>query len=254
MSAEKTYKNDPMGIQRGVYGRDWFGNIVFSASRTFTGPVQYLLIGAHPLGRYFGVPPPPTGGFITVLGHTVPRYQALAALMPTYLAVKQIFWINVLAREKLSKTFLWFAVPAGMVVEVVHSLAFTAASRNPLFSDRAFNIGLALFVAGNILELVADVQLALHRWNPKNRGKVCKTGVWRITRQINYTANVIFGFGYAMALGGPVYGMVTTAATYVTNFLTNAGPSKEHYCQEKYGEQWDEYKKEVPYVLIPWIY
>ncbi|KIW16551.1 hypothetical protein PV08_03739 [Exophiala spinifera] len=253
MSRERTYQNEPMGIQRGVYGRNWFWNILFSIGRALTGPVQYLLIGAHPLGR-FGIPPPPTGGLITLLGHTMPRYQVLAALMPAFLSVKQIIWINVLAREKLSKEFLLFAVPAGIAVEMVHTLAFTAASKNPLFSSRVFNIGLALFMTGNIMEVIADVQLALHRWNPKNQGKVCKAGLWRVTRQINYTANIIFGFGYTMALGGLVYGIVATTATYIMNFLTNAGPSKEHYCREKYGKQWEQYKKEVPYVLIPWIY
>lgn len=262
-------QNDPVGVQRGDYGRNLLSNILFSIGRGLTGPAQYLIISAHPLGRFFGIPRPPTGGFITVpvpvLGtqtqtpthHTlvlaVPRYQALAALMPGILSLKHIFWINCLCREKVTLPFVTFAVLSDFVYETISSLVFTAASSNPMFSDRWFKIGAACFFAGALLETVADVQLALFKSKPENKGKVCKSGCWRICRQMNYTANILFGFGYGLALGGPGYS-VATAGMYISNFVLNAGPGKEKYCREKYGKQWEDYEREVPYVLFPGIY
>ncbi|OAL37521.1 hypothetical protein AYO20_03028 [Fonsecaea nubica] len=69
-----------------------------------------------------------------------------------------------------------------------------------------------------------------------NHSKVCKTGFWAITRHINYTANVLFGFGYGLATGGPLYALAT-AGIYIPNFVYNAIPALEKYCKEKYKEQ-----------------
>lgn len=246
-------QNDPLAMQRGDYGRYIPATFFFTVGRALTGPVQYLLIKAHPLAR-FGIPPPPTDGVISVLGHyTLPRLPFLTALMPGLLSAKHILWLNLLCREKMTMQFAFFAVLADLIYETVTSLVFTASAVNPLFSKRMFYVGTTVYFASVALELIAELQRASFKAEPENKGKLCKTGLWGISRHINYTANVLFGLGYGLATGGPLYSIMT-AGMYVSNFATNAIPGLEDYCRAKYGDDWKLYEKEVPWKLIPGVY
>ena len=99
--------------------------------------------------------------------------------------------------------------------------------------------------------MVAELHRAAFKSKPENDGKLCTTGLWAITRHINYTANVLYGFGVGLATGGIPYALATSGM-YLTNFTTNAIPGIESYCEKKYGEQWAKYEKKVPWKLIPW--
>jgi protein-S-isoprenylcysteine O-methyltransferase Ste14 len=245
---------DPLAVQRGIYGRNPRSNIIFTIGRGITGPAQYLLIAFHPLSR-LSVPRPPVGTppTVTLLGHKFPRLPFLTALMPVVLSIKHVLWLNLMAKEKMTTKFATFAIIADFVYECVSSLVFTAASVNPLFSEKFFYGGFTIFMASAAVELLAEIQRMAFKSKVENKGKLCTTGFWGITRHINYTANVMFGFGYGLATGGPVYACMT-AGMYLMNFTTNAMPGIEKYCRDKYGEQWNKYEKDVPYQLIPGIY
>lgn len=244
---------DPLAVQRGDYGRKFSSNALFTIGRAITGPAQYLLIASHPLSRW-GIPPPPSGAPpITLLGHTFPRLPFLTALMPGLLSAKHLLWVNFMMRERMTLKFATFAILSDFVYESISSLVFTTAAVNPMFSERYFNIGFTIFVASAGVELLAELQRIAFKAKKENQGKVCTTGFWAITRHINYTANVLFGFGYGLALGGPLYS-IATAGMYLSNFIFNAMPSIEKYCREKYGEQWEQYERKVQWQLIPGIY
>ncbi|KAF2000131.1 hypothetical protein P154DRAFT_576462 [Amniculicola lignicola CBS 123094] len=251
--AEKK-ETDPMSMQRGDYTYNPRASLFFSLGRALTGPIQYYLITRHPLGTLFGVASPPMGfPPITLLGHTLPRLPFLIALMPGVLSAKHILWANFMMAERMTGQFAFFGVVADLMYESITSLVFTGAAINPLFSERYFNVGFAMYMGGVALELVAELQRMHFKSKPENKGKVCKSGFWGITRHINYTANVMFGFGYGLATGGPVYALMT-GGMYVANFLTNAMPSIEAYCRGKYGREWEAYEREVPYQLFPGLY
>jgi len=245
-------KNDPLSVQRGDYGTNIGPNLLFTIGRALTGPAQYLLISAHPLSR-FGLPPPPRGSTMTLLGHTFPRLPFFTALMPAVVSAKHVFWLNFLCRERVTRQFAVFAIVSDFVYESVSSLVFTAAGVNPLFSERFFYAGTAIYMASVAAELVAELQRAAFKAKPENRNKVCKSGLWRVSRHINYTANILYGFGYGLATGGPVYS-IATAGMYISNFAFNAIPSLERYCRGRYGEDWKQYEREVPWKLFPGIY
>jgi len=62
--------------------------------------------------------------------------------------------------------------------------------------------GVSLWVAGMIFEAVGDFQLSRFRKDPRNRGKVLDTGLWRYTRHPNYFGNATLWWGfYLVALG-----------------------------------------------------
>ena len=246
-------EHDPLSVQRGDYGRNVFSNLIFTVGRTLTGPAQYLLIAAHPLSR-FGVPPPPSEApSINILGHAFPRLPFLTALMPGVLSAKHLLWANFMMRERMTLKFATFAIISDFIYEAVSSTIFTTASINPMWSERYFYAGFTIFMASAAVELLAELQRIAFKAKKENRGKVCTTGFWAITRHVNYTANVLFGFGYGLATGGPLYSLAT-AGMYVSNFTLNAMPSIEKYCREKYGEQWAKYERDVPWQLFPGIY
>jgi protein-S-isoprenylcysteine O-methyltransferase Ste14 len=230
-----------------------FPNLLFTLGRAFTGPAQYLLISAHPLAR-FGVPPPPAGSPpITLLGYTFPRLPFLAALMPAVVSAKHMFWLNFIGRERMTTSSAFFAVVSDFVYEAITSLVFTTASINPMFSEHYFYTGTTIYMASVMIELLAELQRSAFKAKAENEGEVCEAGFWGITRHINYTANVMFGFGYGLATGGPLYS-VATAGLYISNFVLNAIPGIEKYCHEKYDDRWAEYELDVPWRLIPGIY
>lgn len=65
--------------------------------------------------------------------------------------------------------------------------------------------GIALWVTGMFFEAVGDFQLARFRGDPRNRGKVLDTGLWRYTRHPNYFGNAMLWWGFylvALSAGG----------------------------------------------------
>ncbi|KAG5731419.1 hypothetical protein E4T56_gene4413, partial [Termitomyces sp. T112] len=58
---------------------------------------------------------------------------------------------------------------------------------------------------------------------------------------------------YALAAGGWIWGGLITVF-FVRDFVTRAIPCLDKYCQERYAEPWSEYKRTVPYKLIPGLY
>ena len=176
------------------------------------------------------------------------------AAMPGILSLKHIIWMNTYLREKFTFQFAFFGVVADLIYESITTLVFSGAARNPMFSEsKFFYPGFALYVSSVALEFFAELQRVAFKRDPANKGKPCTTGFWGITRHINYTANVLFGFGYGLAAGGPLYACMT-AGMYLANFTTNAMPSIEEYCRKRYGAEWERYEREVPYQLIPGIY
>jgi len=65
--------------------------------------------------------------------------------------------------------------------------------------------GIGLWVAGMVFEAVGDYQLSQFRKDPRNRGRVLDTGLWRYTRHPNYFGNATLWWGFylvAFAAGG----------------------------------------------------
>lgn len=66
-------------------------------------------------------------------------------------------------------------------------------------------LGVGLWLAGMVFEVVGDYQLARFKADPKSSGKVLDTGLWRYTRHPNYFGEFTIWWGYfllALASGG----------------------------------------------------
>jgi len=110
-------------------------------------------------------------------------------------------------REKRGPAFatssLWivFWLQAALAWFVSLPLLSTSLSTRPLGLLDA--LGALLFAFGWLFETVGDLQLARFKGDPKNRGKVLRTGLWRWTRHPNYFGNACMWWGvFAIALAG----------------------------------------------------
>jgi len=74
-----------------------------------------------------------------------------------------------------------------------------------------------------------------------------------LSRHINYFGYTLWRTGYALAAGGWTWGAVT-ASFFVYDFNFRAIPVLQHYLEENYGAEYEQYKQAVPYKFVPFIY
>jgi protein-S-isoprenylcysteine O-methyltransferase Ste14 len=83
--------------------------------------------------------------------------------------------------------------------------------------------------------------------------KLLITGWWGIARHINYFGDLIMALAWCMTAGTqdiiPYFYVI-----YFTILLIHRDLRDDHNCHNKYGRDWDRYKKIVPYRIFPYLY
>jgi len=103
------------------------------------------------------------------------------------------------------------------------------------------------------LEFGSEIQRQVFKKDRKNKGKVYDGGLFSLSRHINYFGYTLWRTGYALAAGGWTWGAVT-ASFFVYDFNFRAIPVLQHYLEENYGPEYEQYKQAVPYKFVPFIY
>lgn len=92
-------------------------------------------------------------------------------------------------------------------------------------------------------------------WNflqTKRGTKLLTSGWWGMARKINYTGDWIMGLTWCLVCGFdsivPYY-----YAIYFMILLVHRSIRDDHLCKQKYGDDWELYKRMVPYRFIPGI-
>jgi 7-dehydrocholesterol reductase len=87
----------------------------------------------------------------------------------------------------------------------------------------------------------------------KRESALLLSGWWGWARHMNYTGDLLLTLAFSMACGFeylfPYFYLV-----YLTILLVHRCFRDEQRCREKYGEQWTEYCRLVPYRFIPYIW
>ncbi|MBN1199784.1 MAG: DUF1295 domain-containing protein [Bacteroidales bacterium] len=116
--------------------------------------------------------------------------------------------------------------------------------------------GLILFGIGFLFESVGDMQLAFFKQNPKNKGKLLATGLWKYSRHPNYFGEALIWWGiWCYAIGVPG-GWITVISpillTFTLRFVSGV-PLLEKKLKEHPG--WAEYaRKTAPFVpFVKWL-
>lgn len=118
-------------------------------------------------------------------------------------------------------------------------------------------VGIALWMAGFAIEVVADRQKSKFKKDPDNEGRFISTGLWAWSRHPNYFGEITLWTGMAiMAL--PVLSgwqwVTLISPVFVTILLTRISgiPALERRADERWGDEeaYQRYKAATP-VLIP---
>ncbi|MEA9827783.1 DUF1295 domain-containing protein [Xanthomonas campestris pv. raphani] len=146
------------------------------------------------------------------------------------------------------RKFLGFFLAQAVVV-VLFSVPFLAAASNPnpawsLWSSLAIVVWL-IAVGG---EALADRQLSAHKANPANRGKTCRTGLWRYSRHPNYFFEFVHWFAYlALAVGAGPWPVALCALGPVVMFVFlyrfTGIPYTEQQALRSRGEDYAQYQR-----------
>lgn len=247
-------KDNALGVQRGNYHWTLSGPLFLILGRLACIPLQYAIITYNSLG----VSQLPTSSSLD-LSFWPSRLPGLLEPLTIFLAmtgvliVKQSVWVFYISNEHMTLQFALFGVLADFIYEGICALVFSAATVNPLWHPRFLYLGAAVHFFAAQIELAAELQRKAFKDDPKNKGRLCTKGLWGVVRHPNFAMNVVYGAAYGFATGGPVFALLPVAM-YLGNFTTNAIPPKEVYLKEKYGEQWEKYRRDIRWKLCPGVY
>jgi protein-S-isoprenylcysteine O-methyltransferase Ste14 len=271
-------------LRRGIKKSNPAGALTFIGLRAVDPALQYAIlargIGSSLLQKLgletLPAGPPNTGTLFDALG--LSPYRLVLFGMAVGSSVKQIYWLLSLSEEEMVPSTAAAVAAFNTVVNSMNNLLFTCSltsaslSSGGVFPQTPFLVGSALYVAGILLETASEVERKQFKKDPRNKGRVYSEGLWALARHINYTGYTIWRVGYALVGGGWIWAgfMLGYQIQY---FLNNAIPSIDGYCSQnvsqllsnashggpstdqlQYGEQWEEYKRKVPYQLLPYIY
>ena len=89
--------------------------------------------------------------------------------------------------------FRVFTLQGALATLVGVSIYFGYLNDNLLSYIEVF-FGCTLFFIGIAWESISDIQLKKFRKNPKNKGKICKVGLWKYSRHPNYFGDLVVWF------------------------------------------------------------
>ncbi|KAJ7730704.1 hypothetical protein DFH07DRAFT_848585 [Mycena maculata] len=112
--------------------------------------------------------------------------------------------------------------------------------------------GLGIFAIGIAMETIAEESRRQFKKNPKNKGKIDDTGLWSFVRHPNYLGYTLWRTGITLATGS-LGATAALTALQILGFRNGGIPGITNWMSAKYGKQWDDYTKRVPYALIPGI-
>lgn len=134
-------------------------------------------------------------------------------------------------------------------------VALTSAGKKDL--DVFAVAGFVIWLAGFVIEVVADNQKSRFNADPANKGKFIQSGLWARSRHPNYFGEIMLWFGVAICALPVLHGwqwVAMISPLFVTLLLTRVSgvPLLEAKSDKKWGGQkaYEEYKKNTP-VLIP---
>ena len=146
----------------------------------------------------------------------------------------------------------------GLWVSLCSMCALTAISSNTgIVTNAFFYIGLALFILGFTIEVMADMEKSAFKAIQENKDKFITTGLWARSRHPNYFGEIVLWTGIAVmsfsSLGGLQYlTLISPIFTYLLLVYVSGVRMLEARGDLKWGDkpEYQEYKKKTPVLFI----
>ncbi|KAK4976500.1 hypothetical protein LTR66_010861 [Elasticomyces elasticus] len=246
------------------------GTFIFVTLRILDLPLQYWLLksgaGLSLIQRLGGRPATyHVASTSTFLG--LSPYYGLIFGLAVGSAAKQIFWRLAISEQVLPAGFATIVAAYNTIFNSINTLLSLWAvtsnelgglptwsslfSSSPLGSTVPF--GLVLYAIGMYFETWSEVQRKRFKMDPANKDKPFTGGLFGLATNINYGGYTLWRTGYSIICAGLPWGAAVTA-WLAGDFCGRAIPNMEAYCQTRYGKQWTEVRRKVPYRLLPWVY
>ncbi|KAK4549409.1 hypothetical protein LTR36_006406 [Oleoguttula mirabilis] len=244
------------------------GTVLFTLLRVADLPLQWWLLrsSAIPDGiARLGGAPVPLAYTTTTTALGLSPYHSLILALATGSSLKQIYWKLFINDTSMPLNFSTIVCVYNTLLNTFNTaLAFwSVTSQQP--SDQSslqsffatapltLPVGIALYSVGIFVEWYCEVQRKAFKAKPENKGKPYSGGLFGLARNINYGGYTLWRTGYSLICGGWPWA-VLMAAWLAGDFCARAIPSLDAYCEKRYGEQWEEVRRKVPYRLLPWVY
>ena len=153
-----------------------------------------------------------------------------------------------------AKMFTFFQQQAVSVLLL--GLPFLLIARNPAPTLHILEyIAVALWLFALAGESLADAQLAAFKRDPANKGKVCETGLWAVSRHPNYFFESLIWWSYFLFACASPWGWTSLIAplgiTYLLLRVTGVPMAEEQSLRSR-GDAFRDYQKRVS-VFVPWF-
>ena len=142
----------------------------------------------------------------------------------------------------------------GLWVSLCSMCALTAISSNTgIVTNAFFYIGLALFILGFAIEVMADMEKSAFKANQENKDKFITTGLWARSRHPNYFGEIVLWTGIAVMSFSSLEGLqyltlISPIFTYLLLVYVSGVRMLEARGDIKWGDNPDyqDYKKKTP--------
>ncbi|KAF3403691.1 hypothetical protein F1880_009567 [Penicillium rolfsii] len=249
-------------------GSSPLGTAIFAALRILDPVLQYGILSpgpsslAAPILGLFGGTPLPLESAPVALGLSPWRLTLLG--MSLLGSLKGIFYLFFVSETKMPvKTALLVGIFKAFST-TVNSLMFCAAATSATSSYKPdavtgwhpiLSIACAIFTVGITVETVSELQRRSFKKDPSGRGvgKVYTGGLFQFARHINYGGYTIWKAATGLAASGWGWGGLTLL-WLLAEFRRRGIPALDTYCEKRYGEEWDQFKRRTRWKMIPFFY
>ena len=146
----------------------------------------------------------------------------------------------------------------GMWVSICSACALTAISSSKgVEINSLLYIGLAIFLVGFIVEIIADNQKTKFRSDPKNKDNFISSGLWSVSRHPNYLGEITLWLGISIMSISSLNGwqfitLISPVFTYILLVYISGVRILEASGKERWGhlESYQEYLKKTPSLIF----
>ncbi len=143
----------------------------------------------------------------------------------------------------------------GMWVSLCSACALTGITKGVIINNY-FYFGLAIFLVGFIVEIIADNQKTKFRSNPANKDKFINSGLWKFSRHPNYMGEILLWLGISIISLSSLedFELVTLISplfTYLLLVYVSGIRILEYNGDKKWGhlDGYKDYKKNTPRLI-----